>query len=433
MKHTVMDSGNHTRRQTLTWALLGGVAGSQGWAKTPRRRPKLLVRSCWQTVSMGDVADTPGLLTLLERHLPKAEITLWPSRLDNSVRAMLTREFPHVRIVEGTVGNDGQPDQPELQKAWERCDFLLHGSGPSVVAEAHLRGWLEHTGKPFGVFGVTISALDDKLKSLLDQAAFVCLRDGVSLALVRKAGLRTPVVEFTPDSTFACGLRDDAAASAWMKAKGLEPGKFICAIPRLRHPPYFKIHNRPPKGAEAALDAESQRCQEPDHRKLREALISFLRHSKLKLAACPEMIHEVALAKEMLVDPMPEELKSSVIWRESLWEPGEAISVFSQACAVVSFELSSAILAAAAGTPTIHLRQPSDTSKGQAWTDIGLQNWLFEIEDTTAEQIATRLGEIYENLPAARQKLRRAMDYAATRQGETLALVAKRMNESTAE
>jgi hypothetical protein len=31
-------------------------------------------------VNIGDIAHTPGMLALLERHLPEAEITLWPTR-----------------------------------------------------------------------------------------------------------------------------------------------------------------------------------------------------------------------------------------------------------------------------------------------------------------------------------------------------------------
>ncbi|MCA9059583.1 MAG: polysaccharide pyruvyl transferase family protein, partial [Planctomycetaceae bacterium] len=49
------------------------------------RAPRILLRSSWQTVNIGDIAHTPGVLSLLRRHLPEAEITLWPSNIDNGV------------------------------------------------------------------------------------------------------------------------------------------------------------------------------------------------------------------------------------------------------------------------------------------------------------------------------------------------------------
>jgi len=35
--------------------------------------PSILVRSFWQTVNIGDIGHTPGLLALLEKHLPEVE------------------------------------------------------------------------------------------------------------------------------------------------------------------------------------------------------------------------------------------------------------------------------------------------------------------------------------------------------------------------
>ena len=43
------------------------------------RRPRILLRSSWQMVNIGDIAHTPGVLALLEKHIPGAEVTLWAS------------------------------------------------------------------------------------------------------------------------------------------------------------------------------------------------------------------------------------------------------------------------------------------------------------------------------------------------------------------
>ncbi len=40
-------------------------------------KPRILIHSGWNRYNFGDVAHTPGLLRLLEKHIPEAEIRLW--------------------------------------------------------------------------------------------------------------------------------------------------------------------------------------------------------------------------------------------------------------------------------------------------------------------------------------------------------------------
>jgi hypothetical protein len=116
-------------------------------AEKPKR---LILRSSWQTVNIGDIAHTPGVLTLLEKHLPDVEVRLWPSKVDNGVEEMLNARFPKVKIIRGE----------EVKKAFEECDFLLHGSGPSLVAQKDVKKWSEATGKPYGIYGITFAVTD---------------------------------------------------------------------------------------------------------------------------------------------------------------------------------------------------------------------------------------------------------------------------------
>ena len=112
--------------------------------------PRILLRSSWQVVNIGDIAHTPGVLTLLERHIPEAEVTLWASGdLSAEVAAMEHRRFPRLEIVKGTIGADGRASNQDLADAVARADFLLHGSGPSLVAAKDVAAFVKHTGKPF--------------------------------------------------------------------------------------------------------------------------------------------------------------------------------------------------------------------------------------------------------------------------------------------
>ena len=60
-----------------------------------------------------------------------------------------------------------------------------------------------------------------------------------------------------------------------------------------------------------------------------------------------------------------------------------------------------------------YLRQPEDTIKGQMYYDLGLADWVFEIEETEGKQIADTLMENWENYNKAERKLGKAMKKVA--------------------
>src|SRR6188472_2945497 len=115
----------HFLKSTLAAAALPSLANAQGAARAKKR---ILLRSSWQTVNIGDIGHTPGVLALLERHIPEAEVTLWPSDVKNGVEEMLRRRFPKL-----TITTD--------RKAIYACDLLLHGSGPYLTAHNDVAHW----------------------------------------------------------------------------------------------------------------------------------------------------------------------------------------------------------------------------------------------------------------------------------------------------
>ncbi|MAS93943.1 MAG: polysaccharide pyruvyl transferase, partial [Verrucomicrobiales bacterium] len=110
------------RRNFVRTALATAAAAPFVSTRAAAPKKKILLRSSWQTVNIGDIAHTPGMLTLLEKHCPDYEITLWPSRVDNGVDEILMKRFPKLKIMEKTGEAKAE--------AFESCDFLLHGSGP---------------------------------------------------------------------------------------------------------------------------------------------------------------------------------------------------------------------------------------------------------------------------------------------------------------
>lgn len=394
------------RRQFLSTLL--AASGSAALAQSPARPRKILLRSSWQTVNIGDIAHTPGMLTLLEKHRPEAEVTLWPNTLSAEVEKILTARFPKLKIAKTKEQKDA---------ALAECDFFLHGSGPGLV------GWKEaelarKAGKPYGFAGVTLN--DGEIKdrrALLGGAKFVYLRDSDSMKALKESGPLeggTPTIDFGPDATFALDLRDDEAAAALLKQHNLEPGKFLCAVPRLRWTPYWEIHPESRR-----VDPErvkvNEEYAERDHAKLREAITGWVRETKMRVFLCPEMTYAVSRLRPLLFDSLLEDVKPHVAVMDRYWLTAEAASVYAKAAAIASFEQHSPIIGIANGTPSVLLRQPTDTRKGQMWRDVGLNDWIFEIDQTTGAQITERVLQIGKDLPAARAIAEKARKFAQER------------------
>lgn len=63
------------------------------------RSSALLLRSGWQTVNIGNIAHTPGMLALLQRCFPSSRGIRWCGSVDRGVDGMLSRRFPSLRFL----------------------------------------------------------------------------------------------------------------------------------------------------------------------------------------------------------------------------------------------------------------------------------------------------------------------------------------------
>ncbi len=374
-------------------------------------RKKLLLRSSWQTVNIGDIAHTPGLLALLETFLPEIEVYLWPMDVSHGVREMLLARFPGLHLVE---------DDQSLLEAFGQCDILLHGSGPYLVAQEDLNRWRFETGKPYGVCGITLGRrrssqtqdIDDatinQTISTLNHAEFVYFRDSVSLDFARQQGCVSPVMDFCPDAAFACDLRADRSAEAFLQEQRLEPDRFLCCIPRLRYTPGWEFSSKN-KAVDPVKVKRNQQMKLHDHEPLLDSIQRVVNETSLKVLICPEDETQVKLGREMLLDPLPVAVRRQVVWRENFWLTSEAMSVFRRSAGLFGHEMHSPIMCIAQGIPAIVCRWSEQSSKGIMWRDIGLGDWLFDLDlpDERAE-IAPAVLALALDPPKAKTKAQAA-------------------------
>ncbi len=106
----------------------------------------------------------------------------------------------------------------------------------------------------------------------------------------------------------------------------------------------------------------------------------MVRNTDLKVLLCPEDQSQMDVAKEMLFDPLPEDVRKRVVHRSTYWLTDEALSTYVRSAGLFGLEMHSPIMCIGNGVPAVVCRFSEQTSKGFMWRDIGLEDWLFDMD-----------------------------------------------------
>jgi hypothetical protein len=359
----------------------------------------------WKYENIGDVTHA-CMLRVFEKYFPDAKLLLIDGEMHPQEKVdLFRREFPDVDVV-------------SLEEAIDRGDILIHGPRSGIGFHEEIDRWRE-TGKPYGYFGVTVTADLSPMIERLNEAAFLFTRETASLPLLAEAGVgelsrgEGPVAGFGPDGTLAVQMRNETAAVELLTTKGLEDERYVCVVPRFR----YTLNHWLLKGVRGTPDDEerwaySSQYVEPDHAKLRDVIVKWVRETGLKVLLSPELRYNPEMFGPYLYDPLPEDVKPHVEQVETFWLPDVAASVYARARCVISLECHSPLIAIANGTPAFYVRQREDTIKGQMYRDLGVGDWLFEIDEVEGEQIFERLMDVHQNHERAQEQRAAAMAYA---------------------
>jgi len=237
-----------------------------------------------------------------------------------------------------------------------------------------------------------------------------------------------PVKEFGPDGAFAVDVRNDAPAEAFRKANGLEEGKFLCCIPRLRSTPYWRIRGKPMTALDEQKHKRNEAMKEHDHAPLREAIIAVTQQTALKVLLCPEDQSQMAVGKEMIFDKLPDRVKVNVVWRERYWLTDEAVSTYVRSAGLFGNEMHSPIMCIGHGVPAIVCRWKEQTSKGFMWRDIGLGDWLFDLDiEADVKRVVPAVLALALDPAGAKAKATRAREFVWQRQRDTMAVLKREL------
>jgi len=369
---------------------------------SPKSR-RVLLRSSWQDVNIGDVAHSPGAMAALLEVDPDAEITLWPVALGEREEALVRRAFPHVAIVRGECTSSGELTTTELERAWDSADVLVHGSAADVVnRQEEFAHWSRSSGKPHGYAGVTVDPvsppawgtltelqamaellpegfLDEEGREPLDSAEFIFARDSISLAYLRGQRILAETLEFGPDCTFAYDYADRSTIDPFRDELGLGDDDFACFVPRLRYAPYAQMRGEPATPESLRRDAINAATSQADLGALVAAIVTWVRRTNSIAVVVPEMSYVPAYSRSHLLPLLPVDVAPRVRILDRFWSLAEASAVYSISRAVISMDCHSPIIASAHAVPTVYLRQPTETVKGRMYDDLGGSDMLIEV------------------------------------------------------
>jgi hypothetical protein len=114
------------------------------------------------------------------------------------------------------------------------------------------------------------------------------------------------------------------------------------------------------------------------------------------------------------------------VWHEKYWLTDEALSTYVRSAGLFGSEMHSPIMAIGNGVPAIVCRFAEQTSKGIMWRDIGLGDWLFDLDnEADIARIVPAVLAMARDPAAAKAKAAKARALVAQRQRETIDVLRK--------
>ncbi len=350
--------------------------------------------------NIGTAAHAFGNLAVLQKHLPEAQVTVWADApLDASLAGMMRKRFPKVAIVTGSL-KDGEATPPGLAEAVKSADLFLISSGNGIASSVakSLKEFQEITEKPAAAYAIGCDRSQFPILNQLDSASF---RDSKSLARAEKS--ENDRICWAPDAVFDFDCADDVYAEAFLEENSWLPGEFVCCIPGQRATPRWEFFGGPASPRAIQLNEASAAH---DQALLREVITYVVRRWRKKVLLCAEQIPEMALLAP-LYRSLPEDVAASCAVLPEFWNPAQALGIYRRSAAVFGIEMHSQVMALGNGIPSAVFRHRGFGPKSTMWEDIGVPEWLLEIDDPdSTEKACTIVDDLLSDPVAAREKVR---------------------------
>lgn len=463
----------------LSWmvaVLLGAelYAGQTLERKEAIGRDRIMIAYVWGFSNIGDTAIAPGLLNLLDCHFPDCKKALVASGSGTRERSYLQKDFPGCEVYKdvfaGTAYHealsqakedfggelpllrDGNVDyvfdtfaqnlvesirrnNPNFTRTLTETKLVIYNSGMILVygkgtlAGTNFWGYTVRRslpllvawklGIPYGIYAHSFDSFGESpgrpyFKKLLEDAQFVFCRDGDSLSYVKSLGINAPHLMFVPDSTVSFARRDDDWADTFMAKYDLKSREFMVVIPRTCFDTSV-ISRSISEGRSTA------HC-----RKLREIIEHWVRKTGMKVVVAAEVRNQLAPARELVYDLLPEDVKSRCVMMDKYWSTKQATALYRHTRIVVTMEQHSFLLAIPEDTPTVVPIFKESGRKIWMLHDFKLGEYLFDIDTASTQEIEQGIYRIHDNYERESDRIQKdVIPHLRATEGKAMQVIAE--------
>jgi polysaccharide pyruvyl transferase WcaK-like protein len=319
-------------------------------------------------------------------------------------------------------------NNPTAANAFENAGFVYYNSGTTFnygrLGIKNLWGYTlplamsliiaRKIGVPYGVGSQSFDALEWPMellyRKLFGDAEFVYCRDTDSLNYLSQKRLTNKCSGYRPDSTFFFKGFDEAWADKFMSEHELKNENFMCLMQRLSSKQ--SEFNDPTGGA------VSEERKHEQMRKLKILIEQWIERTGGKVLICHETRDTLKTVPEYLLNILDKKTLKNCVYMDSFWTSEQAYSIFKRARIVTSMEMHSIIMTINVGTPVIHNPFDECGRKKYMLNDLGLGDWLIDIDSCSDNAMVDVAMDIHKNHMAAKKYLR---DLRPTLEAKTLA------------
>ncbi len=443
----------------------------------------LLIAYSWSFSNIGDIGITPGLINLIRKQKPELPIKIIANQREgdgqyalvnayykehdldceinpNFIRPLINGAIDRLKkrwgaqkiehFVKGClpssesadivndilervpaeIHDDLKRNQPRMAAIFDDAGFVLYNSGTtlnfgrlgkrdlSVLAYAMPMLISRKCGIPYGINAQSFEAVDWPIdlvyRTLFGDACFLYCRDSDSLNYLRQRGITNMHSGFRPDSTFFFRIFDEAWADQFLQDNKLQSKQFISIITRISDTP----------GNDVTIGGAVSPERTVAHmQKLKEFIEQWVSQTGMKILLCHETRHSVTSMKEHLWSILPEETRQNCVYLDHFWTPEQAYSVLKRTRILVSMEMHSTIMSINIGTPVIHNPYAEAGRKREMIRDIGIGDWLVDIDCTSAQEMLAIALAIHRNYEVSEQRIRDLLPGLEARANATLSEV----------
>lgn len=321
-----------------------------------------------------------------------------------------------------------QENHPDVYKAYQRSKFFIFASGTVLnFGRLQIRDFWNYAlhfalplmvarrlGVPYGINGHSFDALDWPgdlvLGPVLKDASFVYSRDSDSAEYLRQRGLANKREGYRPDTSFFFSVRNDAWAENFLSEHHFQKRNFAILITRHSSLTFGVGQEWDKVGGDPTAGSVSLERQQKQMEKLR--------HFARKWVDCTGVPLLMGLETRAAKEPMRHWLACGlsdhpkIAWLETFWNSEQAFSVYERARMIISMEMHSIIMGIKAHTPVVHIPFRECGRKAKMMVDLGLGDWLLDIDEMSAEDLLDTCFHIHGNYDASVERIRQAAEYA---------------------